>query len=49
MLVELAQEQASQIKDADTLRQVVTKVFGLQTSGEIEEYLLSLGSDATKN
>lgn len=49
MLVELAQEQTGQIKDADALRQVVTKVFGLQTSGEIEEYLLSLGDDATKN
>lgn len=49
MLVELAQEQTGHIKDADALRQVVTKVFGLQTSGEIEEYLLSLGDDATKN
>jgi len=49
MLVELAQEQTSQIKDADTLRQVVNKVFSLQTAGEIEEYLLALGDDATKN
>jgi len=39
----------SLIKDADTLRQVVTKVFSLQTAGEIEEYLLALSDEATKN
>lgn len=49
MLVELAQEQTSQIKDADRLRKAATKVFGLQTAGEVEEFLLSLGDDATKN
>lgn len=49
MLVDLAREQTSLIKDANILQQVVIKIFSLQTAGEIEEYLLALGDDATKN
>lgn len=49
MLVDLANEQTSLIKDANIMRQVVHKVYGLQTAGEVEEYLLALGDDATKN
>lgn len=49
MLVDLTKEQTSLIKDINGLRQVLHKVYSLQTAGEIEEYLLSLGDDATKN
>lgn len=49
MLVDLAKEQTSQIKDTDVLRQAIHKIYSLQTSGEVEEYLLALGDDATKN
>jgi hypothetical protein len=31
------------------LQAATMKLFSLQTSGEVEEYLLSLGDDATKN
>jgi hypothetical protein len=49
MLVDLAKEQTRSIRDIDILRQAIHKVYGLQTAGEIEVYLLSLGDDATKN
>jgi len=49
LLVDLAKEQTGLIKDTDILRQAVHKIYGLQTAGEIEEYLLALGDDATKN
>jgi len=49
MLVDLAKEQTNLIKDTDILRQAIHKVYGLQTAGEVEEYLLALGDDATKN
>lgn len=49
MLVDLAKEQTNLIKNAEILRQAVHKVCGLQTAGEVEEYLLALGDDATKN
>lgn len=49
MLVDLAKEQTRLIKDMSILQQAVIKVVALQTSGEIEEYLLALGDDATKN
>lgn len=49
MLVDLAKEQTSQIKNTVVLRQAIHKIYGLQTSGEVEEYLLALADDATKN
>jgi len=49
MLVDLAREQISGITDIKRLQEIVNKVFYLQTAGEIEEYLLSLHDDATKN
>lgn len=49
MFVDLAKERTDLIEDADTLRQILHNLFGLQTAGEVEEYLLSLGDDATKN
>jgi predicted transposase YdaD len=49
MLVELAQEQISGITEIKQLQEILNRVFYLQTAGEIEEYLLSLHDDATKN
>ncbi|MGI9061238.1 MAG: hypothetical protein ACR2H5_21975, partial [Ktedonobacteraceae bacterium] len=49
MLVDLAQEQISGITEIKQLQEILNKVFYLQTAGEIEEYLLSLHDDATKN
>lgn len=49
MLVDLAKEQISMIKSVDILQQAIHKVYVLQSAGEIEVYLLSLGNDATKN
>jgi len=49
MLVDLAREQISGITDIKRLQEILNKVFYLQTAGEIEEYLLSLHDDATKN
>jgi predicted transposase/invertase (TIGR01784 family) len=48
-MLDLAKEQTSLIKDAEQLQRVTTQLFTLQTSGEVEEYLLSLGDDAGKN
>ena len=48
-LADLAKEQTRLIKDISILQQAVIKVAALQTAGEIEEYLLALGDDATKN
>ncbi|MGB8344562.1 MAG: hypothetical protein WCD86_06740 [Ktedonobacteraceae bacterium] len=48
-LSDLVKEQTRLIKDISVLRQAVIKVSALQTAGEIEEYLLSLCDDATKN
>ena len=49
MLVELAREQISGIMEIKQLQEILNRVFSLQTAGEIEEYLLSLYDDATKN
>jgi predicted transposase YdaD len=49
VMLALAKEQTSVINDAEVLQRVTTKLFTLQTSGEVEEYLLSLGDDAVKN
>ena len=49
ILVELAREQIRGITDIKKLQEIVNTVFYLQTAGEIEEYLLSLHDDATKN
>ncbi len=49
MLVELAREQISGITEIKQLQEILNRVFYLQTAGEIEEYLLSLHDDATKN
>ncbi len=49
MLVELAQEQIIGIAEIKRLQEILNTVFSLQTAGEIEEYLLSLHDDATKN
>ena len=49
MLVDLAREQISGITDIKRLQEILNKLFYLQTAGEIEEYLLSLHDDATKN
>ena len=49
MLVDLAQEQINGITDIKRLQEILNKVFYLQTAGEIEEYLLSLHDDASKN
>jgi predicted transposase YdaD len=48
-MLDLTREQTSLIKNADILQNATMKLFTLQTSGEVEEYLLSLGDDATKN
>ncbi len=49
MLVDLAREQISGITEIKQLQEILNKLFYLQTAGEIEEYLLSLHDDATKN
>ncbi|MEO8955512.1 MAG: hypothetical protein ABI396_11430, partial [Ktedonobacteraceae bacterium] len=49
MLVDLAREQISGITEIKRLQEILNRVFYLQTAGEIEEYLLSLHDDATKN
>ncbi len=49
MLVDLAREQISGITEIKQLQEILNRVFYLQTAGEIEEYLLSLHDDATKN
>jgi predicted transposase YdaD len=48
-MLDLAKEQTRLIKNTDILQEATMKLFALQTSGEVEEYLLSLGDDATKN
>ena len=49
MLVELEREQISGITEIKRLQEILNRLFYLQTAGEIEEYLLSLHDDATKN
>jgi predicted transposase YdaD len=48
-MLDLTKEQTSLINDVEILQRVTAKLFTLQTSSEVEEYLLSLGDDATKN
>ncbi len=48
-MLDLAKEQTSLINNAEILQRVTAKLFTLQTSSEVEEYLLSLGDDAAKN
>lgn len=48
-LADLAKEQTKLIKDMSILQKAVIKVSAMQTASEIEEYLLALGDDATKN
>ncbi len=48
-LVDLAKEQMGQLKDVDTLQQVVNKLFYLQTASEIEEALLAIRDDSRNN
>jgi hypothetical protein len=48
-LVDLAKVQLGQLKDVDTLQQVVNKMFYLQTASEIEEALLAIRDDSRNN
>jgi predicted transposase YdaD len=48
-LVDLAKEQLGQLRDVDTLQQVVNKTFYLQTASEIEEALLAIRDDSRNN
>ncbi len=48
-LVVLAQQQIGFITDAAALNQIMSTLFTLQTPAEVEQYLLKLGHDATKN
>ncbi len=48
-LVVLAQQQIGFITDAVALNQIMSTLFTLQTPEEVEQYLLKLGHDATKN
>jgi len=48
-LVVLAQQRTNAIADPTLLNQIVSTLFALQTTEEVEHYLLTLGNDATKN
>jgi hypothetical protein len=48
-LVDLAKEQVGQLKDVDTLQQIMNKLFYLQTASEIEEALLAIRDDTHNN
>jgi predicted transposase YdaD len=48
-LVDLAKAQMGQLKDVDTLQQVVNKLFYLQSASEIEEALLAIRDDSRNN
>ena len=49
MLVALAQKRTSSIADPAILNRILSSVFALQTTEDVERYLLTLGNDATKN
>jgi predicted transposase YdaD len=48
-LVVLAQQQTGFIADVAVLNQIMSTLFALQTSEEVEQYLRKLGDDATKS
>ena len=48
-LVVLAQQQIGSITDVALLNQIMSTLFALQTPEEVEQCLLKLGNDATKN
>ena len=48
-LVVLAQQQTGFITDVALLNQIMSTLFTLQTPEEVEQYLRTLGNDATKN
>ncbi len=48
-LVALAQKQTSFITGPTILNQILSKVFALQTTEEVEQYLKTLGNDSAKN
>ena len=48
-LVVLAQQQTGLITDVALLNQIMSTLFALQTSAEVEQYLRTLGNDATKS
>ena len=49
VLVPLAKQQTSTIKDTDVLQSVIVKMFAVQRVEEAERYLLTLGNDAKQN
>jgi flagellar biosynthesis/type III secretory pathway protein FliH len=48
-LVLLAQQQTGFITDVALLNQIMSTLFSLQTTEEVEQYLRKLGNDATKS
>lgn len=48
-LVVLAQQQIGFITDVARLNQIMSTLFTLQTTEEVERYLRKLGNDATKS
>ena len=48
-LIVLAQQQTGFITDVALLNQIMSTLFALQTPEEVEQYLRTLGNDATKN
>jgi len=48
-LVVLAQQQIGFITDVALLNQIMSTLFALQTTEEVEQYLRKLGNDATKS
>ncbi len=48
-LVVQAQQKIGSITDVVLLNQIMSTLFALQTPEEVEQYLLKLGNDATKN
>ncbi|HEV7234775.1 MAG TPA: hypothetical protein VGN15_01255 [Ktedonobacteraceae bacterium] len=48
-LIVLAQQQIGFITDVAVLNRIMSTLFALQTSEEVEQYLRTLGNDATKN
>ena len=48
-LVVLARQQTGFITDVKLLNQIMSTLFTLQTPEEVEQYLRTLGNDATKN
>src|SRR5581483_5457675 len=48
-LVVLARQQTGLITDVAVLNQIMSKLFTLQTPDEVEQYLRTLGNDATKS